>query len=106
MTDLRELDAAVAMARGMPLPTGVVYIPGDPPSGPVHLCPFYSTLIADAWNLWLELGADECLILTKRMDRGSWRWEANVNGVASVMGETAPEAICLAYLAVKGGARG
>jgi hypothetical protein len=58
-----------------------------------------SRKISDAWEVWEHVGRDECLILTKFMDRGSWKWEANVNGVAcGPLADTAPHAICLAAL--------
>jgi len=121
----RELDALVAEhVMGKKLPTTVCYFEGDPPSGPVNLCPFYSTDIAAAWEVVARLteahknsqgyaptfeiysGRDDC-------DHQEWyaqfynRYGSNnlyncEDGIVLEKGRTPPHAICLAALKAVG----
>ena len=104
MTDM-TLNERIATAKGweeLAAIEGSYKIPG----GYAYRLPDWSGSIADAWGLVEEIGSagrrDMYPVIWQ--DKGTDLWVCEFGKIQSPQWcDTAPEAICLAYLAVKGG---
>lgn len=98
----RELDQLIAekvMGLGK-LPIGIVYEPGDPPSGPFYLCPFYSTDIASAWPIIGTMFLKGWVVYINNFAGSAWTvgFSNNSLGEGFAQDENPAAAICLAAL--------